>query len=113
MQPNSIALTTDHEAGAHSRVASLAPGGGPQPHCPLCPHPEKKKAAEKLARAINDTLGWRGANPEWTHGGYTGGVVLSQRAAVELTTMALLHQLDAPVTVAVLDVPRPHGGLWL
>jgi hypothetical protein len=50
----------------------------------------RKKAAEGLCAAINGALGWRGADPEWTLRGYTGGVVLSQRAAVELMALPLL-----------------------
>jgi hypothetical protein len=119
-------MITQHEGGCHTHL-----GEGPKPQCPLCPHPadllargerreavirqahgrypqtEKKAAAEKLCRAINDTLGWRGANPEWTLRGFTGGVVLSQRAAVELTTMALLTQLNVGgVTCAFLSSGR-------
>ena len=56
----------------------------------------RRAAAEKLCAAINETLGWCGAKPEWTLRGFTGGVVLSQRAAVELTCEALLHRLDVP-----------------
>jgi hypothetical protein len=55
-------------------------------------YPARKQAAERLCEAINDMLGWRGADPHFCRvHGYSGGVTLSQRAAVELTTMALLH----------------------
>jgi hypothetical protein len=41
-----------------------------------------KGRAERLCAAINASLGWRGADPEWTReNGYTGRVRLSRRAA--------------------------------
>jgi hypothetical protein len=43
---------------------------------------DKKQAAEHRCAEINERLGWRAANPEYSReGGYTGKVVLGARAA--------------------------------
>jgi hypothetical protein len=90
-------------------VPLLSPAGGPmnaeQREVILMNEHHRRQAAEKLCMAINDTLGWCGAKPERTLRGYTGGVVLSQRAAVELTTLALLHRLTDPVACSLGLVP--------
>lgn len=54
-----------------------------------------KLDAEEACEAINTTLGWRAANPEYSfrgptsasRGGYSGGVVISRRGALELTKL--------------------------
>jgi hypothetical protein len=49
---------------------------------------DRKKCAEELSRRINDRIGWRGADPEWSReGGYSGRILLSARAATEVARM--------------------------
>lgn len=50
----------------------------------LAVNDHRKRRAEDLCRAINERLGWRGADPEFVDRGYTGRVVLSARAAEDV-----------------------------
>ena len=50
-----------------------------------------KARAEDLCARINGSLGWRGADPEYREGSYTGAIAISERGAQELAQLAEQH----------------------